>query len=59
MALVEAAVELGVVRTVDAVPDVDEDPVTLTHDDLDLPINVTLIAVSLRIATTARLNMTN
>lgn len=51
--------ELGVVRTVDVVPDVDEDPVTLTHDDLDSPINVMLIAVSLRIATTARLNMTN
>ena len=59
MALVEAAVELGVVRTVDVVPDVDEDSVTLTHDDLDSPINVMLIAVSLRIATTARLNMTN
>jgi hypothetical protein len=59
VALVEAAVELGVVRTVDAEPGVDKDPVTLTHDDLDSLINVMLIAVSLRIATTARLNMTN
>ena len=46
MALVEVAVDLGVVRTVDMVPDVDADPVTLTHDDLDLPINAMLIAVS-------------
>ena len=57
MALVKVAVDLGVVRTVDAVPDVD--PVTPTHDDLDSLINAMLIAVSLRIATTARLNMTN
>ena len=59
MALVEAAVELGVVRMVDMVPDVDEDPVTLTHDNLDSLINAMWIAVLLRTATTARLNMTN
>ncbi len=59
MALVEAAVDLGVVRTVDVVLDMDADPVTLTHDDLDLLINVMLIAVSLRTATTAKLNTTN
>jgi hypothetical protein len=59
VALVEVAVDLGVARTVDVVPDVDADPVTLTHDDLDLLINVMLIAVSSRTATTAKLNMTN
>jgi hypothetical protein len=53
VALVEAAVDPGVARTVDA------DPVTLTHDDLDLLINVKLMAVSSRTATTAKLNMTN
>ncbi len=59
MALVKVAVDLGVVRTVDVVLDVDTDPVTLTHDNLDSPINAMLIAVSLRTATTARLNTTN
>ena len=59
VALVEAAVDPGVVRTVDVVPDVDVDPVTLTHDDLDLLINAMLIAVALKIAITAKLNTTN
>ena len=59
MALVEAAADLGVVRTVDVAPYVDADPVTLMQDDLDSLINVTLIAVALRTATTAKPNMTN
>ena len=58
--VVEAAVDLGVVRTVDVAPDVDADPVTLMHDNLDSSlINVMLIAVLLRTATTAKLNTTN
>ena len=59
MALVKVAVDLGVARTVDVVPDVDADLVTLTHDDLDLLINAMLIAVSLKTAITAKLNTTN
>ena len=59
VALVKAAVDLGVDRTMDVVPDVDTDLVTLTHDDLDLLINTMLIAVSLKTATTAKLNTTN
>ena len=47
------------VRTVDVAPDVDADPVTLMLDELDLLINVMLIAVLLKTATTAKLNTTN
>ncbi len=59
MALVKAAVDLGVDRTVDMAQDVDADPMTLTHNDLDWLINGMLIAALLRTATTAKLNMTN
>ncbi len=59
MAPVEAEVDLGMVRTMDVVPNVDVDLVTLTHDDLDLLINAMLIAVSLKTAITAKLNTTN
>ena len=57
--LVKVVVDLGVARTKDVVLDADADPVTLMHDDLDLLINATLIAVSLKTAITAKLNMTN
>ncbi len=59
MALVEVAVDLGVARTMDVVPEVDADLVTLMHDDLDLLINATLIAVLLKTAIRAKLNTTN
>ena len=59
MALVEAAVDPGVVRTVDVVLEVDADLVTLMHDNLDLLINAILIAVSLKTAITAKLNTPN
>ena len=46
VALVKVTVDLGVART-------------LMQDDLDLLINVMLIAVSLRTTITAKLNTTN
>ena len=58
-ALVVGAVDPDVTRTVDVVPNVDADPLTLMHKDLDWLINVMLIAVLSRIAITAKPKMTN